>query len=482
MKSLSLLLFLFMLFPTLLQAQAQATTRPFPRVATSRQTLPEHRTLTVYTLTVYPAPAPQPALKYTFLPRVADQVPGNGATIYDTGALMAQSQSPTTRPSTQPGVALTFPDDFLDIPYAQLPIQDTRDLLRLQHLDYYDLAARRQDCRWDWAIREMGFNALLPQLSGILKQGKWLRLRTRLEIVDGRYDDAIRSIQTGFSTAKNLGRDGTLVNALVGARIGRSMLESVREISAGAGAPNLYWALAELGRPMFSMAHVMEQENMAARSLGHLRDLRYDAPTSDAQLQQLTADLAERLNLGDATQGRVAVAMAASGAYPTARQYFIDRGMTEAQLHALPELQVTLLYFRDDFQNTLDEIVKWCRLPYWEGFARMKGAVEQSSEPKAVRNPLNEAIAGTHRAWVTMTNLDRNLAAQQIVEAIRGYAADHGGQAPKSLDELHDFPAPLDPAINKPFVYQAEGNRFTLATGESAQDDQLRYVVTIEAQ
>jgi hypothetical protein len=43
-------------------------------------------------------------------------------------------------------------------------------------------------------------------------------------------------------------------------------------------------------------------------------------------------------------------------------------------------------------------------------------------------------------------------------EAIRLYAANHGGKLPDSLDGLVDPPVPLDPFTQKPFWYRRESS------------------------
>src|SRR5947207_13969110 len=97
--------------------------------------------------------------------------------------------------------------------------------------------------------------------------------------------------------------------------------------------------------------------------------------------------------------------------------------MTESQVSALPPLQTSLLYFQDTSEATFDDIFKYSRVPFWQGYTPMKAAVQATKEPKAVANPLDSLIANVHHAWATLTALDREIAAPQIVESIRAYAA-----------------------------------------------------------
>ena len=58
--------------------------------------------------------------------------------------------------------------------------------------------------------------------------------------------------------------------------------------------------------------------------------------------------------------------------------------------------------------------------------------------------------------------VDRKLDVAQIIEAVRLYAAGHGGSLPASLDAITEAPAPLDPATGKPYNYKVNGTTATL--------------------
>jgi hypothetical protein len=58
--------------------------------------------------------------------------------------------------------------------------------------------------------------------------------------------------------------------------------------------------------------------------------------------------------------------------------------------------------------------------------------------------------------------IDRKLAALRCLEAIRLYAAGHGGKLPPTLDDIKDVPVPSDPVAGKPFRYRVAGGKATL--------------------
>ena len=77
----------------------------------------------------------------------------------------------------------------------------------------------------------------------------------------------------------------------------------------------------------------------------------------------------------------------------------------------------------------------------------------------------------------TFAHGDRELAALTTVEAIRSYAASHGGKLPAHLEDIMDTPAPNNPATDKPFDYHVNGQAATLS--DSALNWPMEYSITI---
>jgi hypothetical protein len=76
------------------------------------------------------------------------------------------------------------------------------------------------------------------------------------------------------------------------------------------------------------------------------------------------------------------------------------------------------------------------------------------------------AIDGCRAAEV---RAERQVAALRIIEAMRMYAANHGGALPAKLDDITDVPVPLNPATGKPFVYRVDGAKAILELPASDQ-------------
>jgi hypothetical protein len=100
-----------------------------------------------------------------------------------------------------------------------------------------------------------------------------------------------------------------------------------------------------------------------------------------------------------------------------------------------------------------------------------------SRQSESVMKPAYDAM----RAFVK--RLDRDLAALQCIEAIRAYAASHGGQLPQTLAEITDVSVPKDPASGAAFRYSRTGTTAVLespAPPGGEKREELRYEITVK--
>src|SRR5438270_7314564 len=73
-------------------------------------------------------------------------------------------------------------------------------------------------------------------------------------------DEAVRTLETGLAFARHVAEGPFLINDLVGIAVANSMLERVDELIARPDAPNLYWALSTLPRPLIGVRESSENE------------------------------------------------------------------------------------------------------------------------------------------------------------------------------------------------------------------------------
>ena len=453
------------------------------------------------TILLRPAAAPSPALKYRLVPERPGQVPGNAAIFYHRALLVASTHRAdldAERKFGPPAVKAETTDDrvsgWIEGPIADLPRDQARALLaRFQTpLHEVELAATRTTCDWEFDARPEGISLLLPEIQAMRSLARLVALKARLATLDGRTDEAIRAIEDGLVMGRNVARGPTLIQDLVGIAIDNIMLGCLEELIQAPGTPSLYWALADRPRPFITMRESLEWErNLLEKELPGLLDLDKE-PWGIARARKFSEELEEKLalfrNEGSTPLGplgRLGLAAMTAKIYPEARRALIAGGRPEAEVDAMPVVQVACLDAYRQYRRHLDESSKWFHMPPWQSAGKLDAALGMTGEQKranpllAMFRGLTPSLSGVLHAEV---RLERHLDALQCIEAIRLHADGHGGALPQSLDALADAPAPLDPATGKPFDYKVEGDSATLSAPlpPGAPDHpsyQIRYVL-----
>src|SRR5581483_12488669 len=205
-----------------------------------------------------------PALKYELIPRLRDKRPGNAADGYNRAfRLIAQTR--------EPGQNIDFetPQSWLRAPREEFPAAEARKLVgrHAEALREVERAALAERCDWNLLARLKadGIKTPLPELQPAREVGHLLALRARLELIDGRVDDSIRTLRTVFQVAKHASEGPTHLHPMVGAAIGSQAAGLVEELVQHPDAPNLYWALAGLPRPFTDPAAALEGDEISFR-------------------------------------------------------------------------------------------------------------------------------------------------------------------------------------------------------------------------
>jgi hypothetical protein len=94
-------------------------------------------------------------------------------------------------------------------------------------------------------------------------------------------------------------------------------------------------------------------------------------------------------------------------------------------------------------------------------------------------------LPAVQKVFTARARTDRRFAALRCVEAVRLYAAAHGGKLPASLADVKEVPVPDDPVTGKPFAYRVREGVATLEgpppDGEQAYvGNTLKYELVVE--
>ncbi|HEV3203852.1 MAG TPA: hypothetical protein VGY77_05685 [Gemmataceae bacterium] len=439
-------------------------------------------------LTLRPAPAPTPSLKYKLLPELEDQSPGNAALLY------YRAYSPEWQTYKRDPEIYDKLDKWLSTPVKELPRQEVNWILQSQLLKEVDLAARREFCNWELTarLRKESFRLLLPDIQGFRDFAKLLSVRARLEMAEGNYDNALYTLQSGYSLGRHLGEGPTLIIGLVGLAIGSVMTEQVETFIQQPDAPNLYWALTALPRPLVDLRKPFEGEKLNMDSAVPDRKELETVVMSPEQMQAKVDKLIEIFQLGEhgpPTEAKIYFTALVLKNYSHAKRYLIDQGRKRELIEAMPAPQVVLIYSLNQFDRLRDGLFKWYHVPYWEvhqGLRQAEEDIRNARETMEEGIPLaSTLLPALQKVHFAQARLDRRIAALRCVEAIRLHAAAHDGQMPFALKEITEVPIPIDPVTGREFDYRREGTKAILSAapppGEApASFYSLRYEITLK--
>ncbi len=435
-----------------------------------------------------PAAAPVPALKYRILPERQTLVPGNAAIFYHRAIelilekrLQAQGAKDRKDESgTDERTAAGWSTVALDaIPRDQAHRWLDANLAALHEIR---LGARRQSCNWEFEQREEGIALLVEEIQMMRSLGRLVALQARVSVLDGRIDDAVDSLQTGFALARHVSDGPTSFQALVGLALTGVMIKPLEDLVQARGVASLYWALSDRPHPFIDLSAALETERFTLeREIPRLREL--DGPPWGAeQGHAFTEELRTKLfrlagmvesppaEPGSHDVGSWSLKLGMAGlvaqVYPGAKRALIAQGRSAAQVEAMPVVQVAALRTLQQYQQIRDDVFKWSNLPYYQAY---KGVDEASPGTRAraqdnlllkLFTMLMPSIRGV---LLSRTMVERRLDAVRCIEAIRLHTAVNG-HLPSRLGEISEAPVPADPVTGQPFDYRVEGDRAFLSS------------------
>jgi hypothetical protein len=443
---------------------------------------------------VQATPEPSPALRYRLLPPFADLTPGNAALLYTKISVGYDGDHSPGWYNLNQKIA-----EWMDLSFDMLPRAEVETVVNAHssRLADADRAARMETCDWQLPIRtEKPWQVLLPEVQGLRNIARLLVLRVRLEIADRKYDAAIHTLQTGLAMARHVAEQPTLVSGLVGIAIANLMFNEVGDLMRAPDAPNLYWAIMALPRPLVSLRQGLEQEQALLEfTFPKLRDLQNAQLSPDQWRQQLVYAAQLTSEFADGALADVAPSVSAEvlatgmaiKAYPRGKRLLIAAGHSAEEIEKLPVAQVVMWSVISDYRRLRDDAFKWYYVPYWQQGAGPQQANReiQMAESALQGYPFTGLIAAPQQAGLAELRVERLVAAHAAVEALRMHAAAHGGQLPAQLSDVTIAPVPLDPTTGRPFVYSVSGHTAKITSAAPPGRDPtyfgLHFEVTVQS-
>lgn len=437
-------------------------------------------------IVLYPSPEPRPALKYQLLPPFVERRPGNAAVYWSRmWSERAHFFTKYEKEYYEPGLIGTWMKmplgDAREKEYREKELVKVIPLLRLQGV-YADMerAVRCESCDWQLPIREGNLFSIVPAVQEPRRLARMLEAKVHLEIAEGNYDEAVRTLQTGYAQARQVAQGPTTVEALVGVTIAGMMSHKVEQLIQQPDAPNLYWALSTLPRPLVDFRPAGELDSSGLYlQFPELRDLNKKrlSPEGWRDLLRKVIDFSSRC----AGSSPAVIGLMIVQGYPRAKRHLIEQGRPEAEVEAMPVAQVVLLYTMELYEEVNDDQFKWFFLPTLEVGDGPKQA-EQRLQEAAAREIIPLAsfvLPASTAARNAETSFQWNLAMLRVFEAMRVYAAVHEGRWPNTLSDIIEVPIPTNPYDNKPFVYERRGDKAVLTSEKGAPGRPWKYEITL---
>jgi len=414
-------------------------------------------TETVIRLTVRPASAPKPALRYQMLPELREMNPGNPIQTYS--KCFAEQYNFWRNKE-----AVEKREKWQTMPLKDLPLEEMKYYKSIGALRYADYAARLDTPDWQilLQLKSDGPTLLLPDIQQLRELGGALKVRFRVEVAERRFDAALATAKTMLGLSRHLGEHPTLIGDLVGIAVANLAIGPLDEMIQQPNSPNLFWALTDLPHPFIDLRKGVQGDRLMMTDLFALIDEQ--APMSDAQVQRaverlrrLEANLQMRSNVSDWLNKLTKD----EGYVRAARKRLIDAGLAEEKVKQFPARQVILLDEKLEFSVWGDESRKAMNLPYWQAATILSAA---SPRKKREESPLFRWLGGEmgyNKVKQAQARLDQRIGLLRCVEALRLYAAEHNGKLPAKLADIA-LPLSVDPITGKPFVYQLDGATATV--------------------
>ena len=418
-----------------------------------------------------------PILKDSLLPPGRDRVSGNAAL----GYLRAATMTPETpRDPAEAKKLRERVEAWESLPDGQFPpAAELADFLRPYRPMFRGLddAARMATCDWQQRIGG-GSEEVAVALNAVQRHreaARLLKLRARLELAEGRTADALRTLQTSLQHARHVGEAGSLIDLLVGHALATIALTQAEQLTTRPNAPNLYWALATLPRPLIDPRPSLDGE--LRRTLAFLPQLAAleAGPVSEAVAAKAFQDHIKlmggaEVNAADGPEqalAGLAQAVALAALAPAARDELAARGWARASLDKMPAAQAVLVRSAALYRELWDDQVALFFLPGPQAIAGRETVLAKSA--RVVKDHPNDVtlrvsamvLPAADKVHHAHTRTERRIALFCACEAVRLHAATHDGKLPATLADV-SVAVPNDPVTAKPFGYQVTPTGYRL--------------------
>lgn len=352
-------------------------------------------------------------------------------------------------------------------------IEDAREIVR-ESKDVFMLlktASQCEKCVFGNSLHEKDlYTSPFTELQHFRGFARLLRVKVRLEIHEGRYDEAVESLKIGFHLARHIGEQPTILYPLVGIAIRGIFMADLHELMERPDSPNLYWAISAQPNPFFTPWLGFRAEEHALLMLIPSLKKAVQSPDSmdDAEwiflydrLEKMIDEMDEDTDdLGDSESSPP---INKDDCITAARKWLEKSGKTTAEIEAIVPEKAVMLHFMAEYRLIWDDFFKAVYMPLGEKIVdddTLYDKYFRAGENSPISSPMTNKLAGVFISSVyAMRKAHQRTQilydGSRMAEAISLYMHENDGKMPESLDKITSVPLPcVDPFTGKPFVYE----------------------------
>jgi hypothetical protein len=309
-----------------------------------------------------------------------------------------------------------------------------------------------------------------------------------VETADGKIDDALRTFETCFSFSRHVGHGQSLINNLVGIACAAEAEYALGELVQRPDAPNLYWVLTDLPRPLVDVRLGNEFE----QRVWEMDFPELAAPEtnrSESEWKAILARICDYVNRASRTEApakhlNLDPATIVTKSLPAARKYLTEHGWSQAQVQSMSPEQMAVLAISAEFHEYRDDCFKAINLPFPEAmqFFNQSVAKLNAAAPTEAVQIARLFLPPVRHSRLAAASLQRTFDMLRTIEALRLHAAANEGRLPDRLEDVREASIPRDALTGKQFEYRRDGDSATLISRvpeDLRPHDSIRYKITI---
>ncbi|MGO9112548.1 MAG: hypothetical protein ACLP9L_25235 [Thermoguttaceae bacterium] len=332
-------------------------------------------------------------------------------------------------------------------------------------------ASRMRNADWSYCMEDKGIATSLDHIQYTRGLARYLSGKANWEIRNGKYEDAVKTLRIGIVMGNHVAKANSpsLIDTFVGIAIHGIMQAQIMTLASQPDAPNLYPALTQIILPADTFQYAMQGEQFFPFPSPNAMPIfeNIDKASPEECRDRLANVVASLLQMQSNQWGTppekstiaAAITVVCTLCYPQGRDRLLAQGGKAEDIEKLSVYQVVTPYVLEEIKAAYDRLLVAATFPAGSSHTAV---VSEEQLLEQVRSPVDSylmlLLPALNAGKTACTRQYQTYELLKIIEAIRYYAAVHGGKLPESLGAIKEIPvATVDPMTGKPLGYKVEG-------------------------